>query len=66
MSISEYAVATEALGRSPSFDARTDATVRVQISRLRQRLNQFYEKEGIGSITRLNVPLGTHQVVLQV
>src|SRR5882757_1404473 len=32
--ISEYAIATEALGRSPSFDAKTDATVRVQISRL--------------------------------
>src|SRR6476661_7131019 len=43
-SISEYAIATEALGRTPGFDARTDATVRVQISRLRQRLEKFYEE----------------------
>jgi hypothetical protein len=66
LSISEYAVATEALGRSLSFDARTDATVRVQISRLRQRLDRFYEAEGLGCGTRLAIPLGTHRVVLEV
>jgi hypothetical protein len=63
--VSEYAVATEALGRSRSFDARTDATVRVQISRLRQRLDRYYEKEIIGASSRLSIPLGTHQVVLE-
>ena len=63
--ISEYAVATEALGRSQAFDARTDATVRVQISRLRQRLDRFYEKEGLGSVSRLSIPLGSHQVILE-
>ena len=41
--ISEYAIATEALGRSRSFDPKTDATVRVQVSRLRQRLEKFYQ-----------------------
>jgi hypothetical protein len=60
--ISEYAIATEALGRSQSFDARTDATVRVQISRLRQRLEKFYEKEGAACSQRLVIPLGSHQV----
>jgi len=30
--ISEYAIATEALGRSSDFDSKIDATVRVQIS----------------------------------
>jgi hypothetical protein len=60
--ISEYAIATEALGRTQSFDARTDATVRVQISRLRQRLEKFYEKEGAACAQRLVIPLGTHQV----
>lgn len=63
--VSEYAVATEALGRSQSFDARTDATVRVQISRLRHRLDRYYEKEAIGSSSRLTIPLGTHQVILE-
>ena len=41
--VSEYAIATEALGRSRSFDPKTDATVRVQVSRLRQRLEKFYQ-----------------------
>lgn len=60
--VSEYAIATEALGRSPSFDPRIDATVRVQISRLRQRLDKFYEEEGRDSPERLIIPLGSHRV----
>jgi hypothetical protein len=60
--ISEYAIATEALGRSPAFDAKTDATVRVQISRLRQRLEKFYEQEGANCRERLAIPVGTHQI----
>lgn len=62
--LSEYAIATEALGRSPSFDARTDATVRVQVSRLRQRLERFYEKENTFGTDRLVIPIGTHQITL--
>lgn len=63
--ISEYAIATEALGRSSLFNAKTDATVRVQISRLRQRLEKFYENEGQTSVTRLVIPLGTHQLCVE-
>jgi hypothetical protein len=44
--ISEYAVATDALGRRIDFDPKTDASVRVQISRLRRKLKDFYETEG--------------------
>lgn len=63
--ISEYAIATEALGRTTNFDARTDATVRVQIGRLRQRLERFYEDEGKHCASRINIPLGSHQVQLE-
>jgi hypothetical protein len=63
--ISEYAIATEALGRSSLFNAKTDATVRVQISRLRQRLEKFYEAEGQSAATRLVIPLGTHQLSVE-
>ncbi len=63
--LSEYAIATEALGRSPSFDARTDATVRVQVSRLRQRLERYYEKEDTACLSRLIIPLGSHQITWQ-
>lgn len=63
--ISEYAIATEALGRSSLFNAKTDATVRVQISRLRQRLEKFYETEAQTAATRLVIPLGTHQLSVE-
>lgn len=62
MAVSEYAIATEALGRSASFDPRIDATVRVQISRLRQRLEKFYEEEGRNCPERLTIPLGSHRI----
>ena len=60
--VSEYAIATDALGRGSNFDARIDATVRVQIGRLRQRLERFYDEEGRSSCERLTIPLGSHQL----
>ena len=63
--ISEYAVATECLGRSARFDARTDATVRVQIGRLRQRLSRYYEDEGRACVDRLTIPMGSHHVQIE-
>jgi hypothetical protein len=63
--ISEYGIATEALGRSALFSAKTDATVRVQISRLRQRLERFYEEEGRDHPWRLTIPIGSHQISLE-
>ena len=58
--VSEYAIATEALGRRPDFDPRADATVRVLVSRLRQRLKEFYEAAGAELPTRIVIPLGSH------
>ncbi len=63
--VSEYAIATEALGRKPDFDPRLDATVRVLISRLRQKLKEFYEIEGKGLALRISIPLGGHQLEVQ-
>jgi hypothetical protein len=60
--VSEYAIATEALKRRADFDPRYDATVRVLVSRLRQRLKVFYEEEGTALTERILIPLGTHQI----
>lgn len=60
--ISEYAIATDALGRRADFEPRLDATVRVLVSRLRHRLKEFYDTEGSCLPTRILIPLGTHQV----
>lgn len=58
--ISEYAIATEALDRPQDFDSKVDATVRVQISRLRQKLKEFYASEGQNCPTYVVIPLGSH------
>jgi hypothetical protein len=62
--ISEYAIATEALGRRADFDSRTDASVRVQISRLRRKLEAFYELEGATEPFMLYIPMGTHSLII--
>ena len=62
--ISEYAIAVEALHRNEDFESKIDATVRVQIWRLRRFLAKYYETEGSQSRVRLSIPLGTHQIQL--
>lgn len=61
-SLSEYAIATEALGRSPDFDPKLDSTVRVQIARLRTKLKEFHEATGAAFPLRLSLPLGRHEL----
>jgi hypothetical protein len=58
----EYAIATDALRRNQDFDPKIDATVRVQISRLRQRLDKYYEAEGGDCRQRITIPLGSHHL----
>lgn len=61
---SEYAIGVDVLGRKPDFDPRTDATVRVNISRLRQKLRDYYDAEAPGSAERLEVPSGAYGLEL--
>lgn len=46
--LKEFTLGVEGLGRGPSFDPRTDSIVRVEASRLRNRLELYYAKEGAG------------------
>lgn len=59
--LSEYALATEALGRNRSFDSSIDASVRVHISRLRRKLKDYYLQEP-GEPEMLVIPTGTHHL----
>jgi hypothetical protein len=63
--VSEYAIGVEALGRKADFDPKTDSTARVQISRLRQRLKDYYEGEGKEARLRLHIPVGLYRVELR-
>ena len=61
--VSEYAIAIEALGRPANFDSKIDATVRVQIGRLRRMLDKFYAEEGVAHSRRAAIPVGSHRLV---
>lgn len=58
--IKEYNVAVEALGRSPNFDQKKDAIVRVEANRLRRRLREYYENEGASHQVHIEIPLGQY------
>ena len=51
--IKEYNIAIEGLGRPADFDASRDSIVRVEVSRLRHRLAQYYDSEGAGDSVRI-------------
>lgn len=44
--LKEYNLGVEALGRSPDFDPASNAIVRVEVHRLREKLKKFYENGG--------------------
>lgn len=54
--IKEYAIAVSALGRKTDFDPATDSVVRVEVSRLRKRLRQYYASEGASHEIEIHLP----------
>jgi serine/threonine-protein kinase len=58
--LKEFTLGVEALGRGDSFDPRTDAIVRVEVSRLRKRLDHYYANEGAADAVRVTIPRGSY------
>ncbi len=57
----EYDIATEVFGRSKdTFNGGEDAIVRVEASRLRKRLKEYYAGEGKDHAIRMSIPPGTY------
>jgi len=63
--INEHLVATQAFGKGPEFNPGEDSLVRVQARELRRRLHEYYEGEGKGSITVLDIPPGQYAPVFR-
>ncbi|MGF3026728.1 PAS domain-containing protein [Methylobacterium aquaticum] len=59
--LKSYTMATDALGRSTSFDPATDAIVRVEARRLRQVLQQIYSDPACPLEVRIDLPLGRYE-----
>ena len=59
-SLKEYLLAVEVFNRKPSFDPRFDSIVRVQASRLREKLEKYYATEGRTDDVLIAVPKGAY------
>ena len=58
--ISEYSIAVRALGRAADFAPSEDTIVRNRAHALRQRLANFYSKEGSASAIRIELAKGSY------
>ena len=56
--LKEFSLAVDVFGRPPSFDPRVDSIVRVQASRLRSQLADYYAKDGAAETARIEIPAG--------
>lgn len=56
--LNEQKIGQAVFGRTPEYDSSADGIVRTQASRLRQRLDSFFEQEGCEERIRISVPKG--------
>jgi hypothetical protein len=63
--IKEYQIATEVYGRPGNFDPQSDSTVRVQASRLRVKLAEYYAGEGAADPILVKIPKGSYHLTFE-
>jgi hypothetical protein len=59
-SIKEYEIGCNALGRKPDFNPNEDNIVRVQISHLRRKMDEYFATDGKDEPLRITVPKGAY------
>lgn len=61
--LKEYSVGLDALGKPATYDPRQDSGVRLQASRLRQKLDEYYRTEGNNDPLTIELPRGRFKIV---
>jgi len=56
--LKEFSIAMDVFARGHDYDPAIDATVRVEAGRLRSRLREYYDLEGVGDPISIDVPKG--------
>lgn len=62
--VKEYQIATEVFGRQANFDPQLDSMVRVQAGRLRAKLAEYYNSEGVNDRLVIEVPKGSYAIAV--
>lgn len=60
-----YSIAIAALGKQAEFDPSADPIVRVEASRLRRCLNDYYLSDGQNDPMRITIPKGSYRPVFK-
>lgn len=63
--LKEYTIGIEALGRPLDFDPKADPIVRVQIHRLRQKLKEYYDADGLHDSIVIEIPKGQYLPIFE-
>ena len=63
--IKGYTIAVEALGRGDDFDPQDDPIVRVEATRLRRAMRNYYENGGKGDPLHIDLPVGRYVPVFR-
>lgn len=63
--LKEYTIGRDVMGKPEDYDPRVDASVRVQIGKLRQRLEQYYRSEAMESAWEIRLPKGHFALALE-
>jgi hypothetical protein len=63
--LKEYTIAVDALGKPESYDPRRDSTVRLQSSKLRQKISEYYRTAGQSDAVLVDFPKGRFALVFR-
>ena len=63
--LKEYSVGVEVFERDSNYDPRLDSIVRVEAGRLRSKLDEYYNGNGIGSDVRIVLPRGGYTATFE-
>ena len=58
--LKEAVIGSEVFGRKPDYDTRADPVVRMEASKLRARLDEYYVGSGAGDPVRIEIPKGAY------
>src|SRR6187200_941156 len=58
--IKEFVIATEVYERGADYDPQIDSTVRVEASRLRAKLREYYSGPGAAANVQIDLPKGSY------